>query len=128
MSDETDPRLLEIAEHCFDLARNGATADLVAYLEAGLPVDLTDARGNTLVMLAAYHGHAATVTALLERGADADRTNDRGQSPLAGAVFKGEPDVVRALVAGGADPDAGTPSARESARFFGQEEMERLLG
>lgn len=50
--------------------------------------------GNTLLMLAAYHGHAETANALLALGADPDRTNDRGQSPLAGSIFKGEDAVV----------------------------------
>jgi len=115
-----DPELVELAHQMFDLARAGETARLAAYVESGVPVDLTDASGNTLLMLAAYHGHAATVAALTARGADADRVNDRGQSPLAGAVFKDEPDVVQALLVAGADPDAGTPSARETAAMFGR--------
>ncbi len=126
--EDDDERLVEIAHHCFDLAREGRAEDLVAYLEAGVPVDLTDAKGNTLVMLAAYHGHAGATATLCARGADPDRPNDRGQTPLAGAVFKVEPDVVRALVAAGADPDAGTPSARASATFFGQQQLLELLG
>ena len=117
------PELVEIAHACFDFAREGDAARLVAYVERGVPVDLTDARGHTLLMLAAYHGHAATVVALLERGADPDRLNDRGQSPLAGAVFKGEDEVVRALVAAGADPDAGTPTARATAETFGRADL-----
>ena len=127
-SEDDDETLVEIAHHCFDLAREGRTGDLLAYLGAGVPVDLTDAKGNTLVMLAAYHGHPDTTAALCARGADPDRVNDRGQTPLAGAVFKAEPDVVRALVAAGADPDAGTPSARASATFFGQQQLLGLLG
>jgi hypothetical protein len=74
-------------------------------------------------MLAAYHGHAPAVAALLERGADPDRANDRGQTPLAGAVFKGEPEVIDALLDGGADPAAGTPSAVDTARMFGQDAL-----
>ena len=83
------PELVEIAHACFDFARQGETARLSAYVDRGVPVDLTDASGNTLLMLAAYHGRAGTVVALLERGADPDRLNDRGQSPLAGAIVKG---------------------------------------
>ena len=111
---------MELAHQLFDLAREGDTERLAAYVDAGCPVDLTDASGNTLLMLAAYHGHAGTVVALADRGADVDRVNDRGQSPLAGAVFKGEDAVVTALVAAGADPDAGTPTARETAAVFGR--------
>ena len=122
-ADAPDERLVELAHQMFDLAREGETERLETYVEAGVPVDLTDASGNTLLMLAAYHGHSETVTVLAGRGADANRLNDRGQSPLAGAVFKGEVDVVSALLRGGADPDAGTPSARETAQMFGQGEL-----
>ena len=115
-----DAELVELAHQVLDLARAGDAERLAAYVDAGCPVDLTDASGNTLLMLAAYHGHAAAVSALAERGADVDRANDRGQSPLAGAVFKSEQDVVAVLLAAGADPDAGTPSARETAVLFGQ--------
>ena len=119
--DARDERLVELAHQMFDLARSGEGERVAAYVDAGCPVDLTDAAGNTLLMLAAYHGHAATVALLAERGADVDRVNDRGQTPLAGAVFKAEPDVVRTLLAHGSDPDAGTPTARETAAMFGQE-------
>ena len=93
-------RLVELAHEMFDLARAGEGERLAAYVDAGVPADLTDASGNTLLMLAAYHGHAATVALLVARGADPDRVNDRGQSPLAGAVFKDEQDVVQALLSG----------------------------
>ncbi|MEU8764074.1 ankyrin repeat domain-containing protein [Streptomyces sp. NPDC048659] len=126
-SQTPDPEVVELAGKVFDLARTGDAATLAAYLDAGVPADLTNDRGDTLVMLAAYHGHAGAVTALLERGADADRANDRGQTPLAGAVFKGADDVVRALLAGGANPEAGTPSAADTARMFGKTELLELF-
>ncbi|MFB9252709.1 ankyrin repeat domain-containing protein [Sphaerisporangium melleum] len=105
------------------MARAGDTDRLCAYVDAGVPAGLANDKGDTLLMLAAYHGHAETVRALLERGADPDRANDRGQTPLAGAVFKKEPDVVRALLAAGADPHRGNPSAYATAQMFGQAEM-----
>lgn len=106
-------------DQMFDLARAGADL-LLEFVDAGVPVDHADAAGNTLLMLAAYHGHAGLVRGLAERGADVDRVNARGQSPLAGAVFKSFDDVVAALLAAGADPDAGTPSARDTAQMFGR--------
>jgi uncharacterized protein len=118
-----DPELEEFATTLFGLARSGQTERLIAYVDAGVPVNLTNDKGDTLLMLAAYHGHAATVRALLERGADAERPNDRGQRPLAGAVFKKEPEVVRALLDAGADPYAGQPSAADAARLFGHDEF-----
>lgn len=118
--DRPDQDTVDLAHALFDLARQGRTEQLAAYVDAGAPADLTDASGNTLLMLAAYHGHAELVRELARRGADVNRLNDRGQSPLAGAVFKGEEEVVDALLEHGADPDAGMPSARETARMFGR--------
>lgn len=123
--DET--ALSELAGRLFELARGGRCADLLPYLDAGLPINLANDSGDTLLMLAAYHGRINVVDALLARGADPDRTNDRGQSPLAGAVFKGEDDVVRALLAAGADPGAGTPTALDTARMFGRVDLVELL-
>jgi uncharacterized protein len=127
MSD--DDELTEIAHFVFDLARAGDDERLAAYLDGGVPVDLTDADGNTLVMLAAYNGRPGTVRLLAERGADVNRVNDRGQTPLAGAAFKADTEVVRVLLGAGADPLAGTPNAIETARMFQQmallEELEK---
>lgn len=129
MTDEPiDPQLQEIAQRVFDAARAGDAATLAAYLDAGVPVNLTNGTGDTLVMLAAYHGHAEAVQVLIERGADVDRLNGRGQSPVAGAIFKGEEAVVRALAAAGADPNAGHPTAVDSAKMFGREDYLALFG
>jgi ankyrin repeat protein len=122
-----DPEVLELAQKVFDLARRGDTDTLAAYVDAGVPADLTNDKGDTLVMLAAYHGHAEAVRALLARGADPDRLNDRGQAPVAGAVFKGETEVVRALLDGGADPRAGSPSAVDTARMFEKHDLLKLF-
>ena len=83
-----DPGVIELAARVFDLARGGATEELAAYVDAGVPANLTNDKGDTLLILAAYHGHEETVASLLERGADAGRANDRGQTALAAAVFK----------------------------------------
>lgn len=120
---EPTPDAVDLAHALFDLARQGQTERLAAYVDAGAPVDLTDPAGNTLLMLAAYHEHPATVQALADRGADVDRLNDRGQSPLAGAVFKGAQEVVRVLLERGADPETGAPTARQTAQMFGREQM-----
>ena len=118
-----DQEVVDLAHVLFDMAREGRTEQLAAYVDAGAPANLTDPSGNTLLMLAAYHGHAGLVRELARRGADVDRLNDRGQSPLAGAVFKGDDDVVRMLLDLGADPEAGTPTARDTARMFGRVDL-----
>ncbi|WP_211234899.1 ankyrin repeat domain-containing protein [Glycomyces arizonensis] len=116
MSDDEDFR--QIVDAAFDLARQGETARLLVFVDTGLPVDLVNGSGDSLLMLAAYHGHADTVRALIGKGADVERRNDRDQSPLAGAVFKDYGAVVAVLLGAGADPDAGTPSARQIAAMF----------
>ncbi len=124
---EPDEELIEFATRMFGLARDGAADRLAAYIDAGVDVDLTNQNGDSLVMLAAYHGHPETVRALLSRGADPDRLNDRGQTPLAGAVFKAEAEVIRLLVAAGADPNAGQPSATATAAMFERPDLAALL-
>jgi len=123
-----DPELEEFATRMFALARAGETESLAAYVAAGVSANLANHHGDTLLMLAAYHGHAATVRMLVGHGADPDRPNDRGQTPLAGAVFKKEPEVVRALLEAGADPRSGTPSAVDTARMFGDERSLAAFG
>lgn len=116
LSPEDSARVVALA---MDLARNGATSELLEFLDHGLPIDVRDPDGNTLLMLAAYHGHAETVSTLVGRGADVDLRNERDQTPIAGAMFKGEREVVEILRRAGADLDAGTPTAWQAAEMFG---------
>ncbi|MFI9603371.1 ankyrin repeat domain-containing protein [Streptomyces sp. NPDC052043] len=120
LTPEQTDRIVAVA---MDLAREGSTAQLVEFVEHGLPVDVTDSGGNSLLMLAAYHDHADTVRALLRLGADPDLRNARDQAPIAGALFKGADEVVVVLREAGAQLDAGTPSARVTASMFGREHL-----
>ncbi|KAI6042892.1 ankyrin [Pisolithus marmoratus] len=122
------PATLEFAHRMFDAAREGNSELLLAAIDAGLPVNLTNDKGNTLLMLASYSNHPTLVSDLLARRADPNRLNDRGQSPIAGAVFKGYEEVVRVLSQGGANPRLGQPSAAEAAVMFDRKEMLEILG
>jgi ankyrin repeat protein len=122
-----EPEVLDLASRIFDMARSGDATTLAAYLDAGVPVNLTNTNGDTLVMLASYHGHEAVVAALIARGADVNRHNNRGQTPLAGAVFKNETTIIELLLSADANPLAGSPSALDTAQFFGKEELARQL-
>jgi ankyrin repeat protein len=122
-----ESEVVDLASRLFDMARSGDAATMAAYLDAGVPVNLTNTNGDTLMMLSAYHGHEAAVAALIAHGADVDRHNNRGQTPLAGAVFKNDTTIVQLLLSADADPLAGSPSALETARFFEKEQLSRLL-
>ena len=63
-------------------------------LRHGLPVNLADNKGNSLLMLASYNDHLETARMLLVHGAGVDRRNDRGQTPLGGVAFKGYEEMV----------------------------------
>lgn len=123
----SDDAVIALAQRLFDYARTGQTAALERYLEAGAPVDLCGATGDTLLMLAAYHGHGDTVKMLIARGADVDAPNVKGQVPIAGATFKGYAEIVAILKAAGADPLAGQPTAVETAKMFGRDDLLAIL-
>ncbi len=84
---------LDFARRMFEAARNGDTSLILSAVDAGLPVNLTNDKGqaqipfprygmtymsmhagNTLLMLAAYAGHTELTKGLLERGADPNRS------------------------------------------------------
>ncbi len=127
MAPELSDEELRFVQSQFEHAREGDTDKLVEGLDAGVPVNLTNSAGDTLLILAAYHVHAATVRALLERGADTSRANDMGQTALGAAVFRQSEPIVTALLDAGADPAEGPKSALEIAQFFQLPEMLALL-
>ncbi|WP_067501544.1 ankyrin repeat domain-containing protein [Actinoplanes sp. TFC3] len=127
MAEEWDAETLAFAHRMFDLARTGGAEELAGQLTHGLPANLTNDKGDTLLILAAYHNHPPTVAALLAHGADPARVNDRGQSALAAAVFRKNAETVKLLLGAGAKPSDGSPNATETAAFFDLPEMAALL-
>jgi ankyrin repeat protein len=127
VAETPDAETLAFAHMLFDLARDGEADRLADYLGGGLSPNLTNDKGDTLLILAAYRGHAQTVQVLVEHGADVSRVNDRGQSALAAAVFKQSAPSVQILLAAGADPSDGSPSALATAQFFELPAMVALL-
>ncbi len=127
MTDALTEDELTFLRSMFDLARSGDTERLAEAIDAGVPVNLTNGSGDTLLILAAYHVHPDTVAALLERGADTGRVNDRGQTALAAAVFRRCERSVTLLLDAGADPALGPRSALDIARFFDLPDMLAML-
>ena len=96
-------RYEELQVIALDFARTGKTEDLKAMLQSGMPLNLSDHKGNSLIMLASYNGNLETTVMLVSFGAEVDKKNDRGQTPLAGVCFKGYLDIVKVLVKAGAN-------------------------
>ncbi|CAA7264438.1 unnamed protein product [Cyclocybe aegerita] len=122
------PETIAFAHRMFDAARSGDSNLVLTAVDAGLPSNLTNEKGNTLLMLAAYAGHTELAKGLLDRGGDPNRINDLGQSMIAGAVFKAHNDIVHALMTKGADPRLGTPNAIQTAHMFGRKDLMEVLG
>jgi len=119
------------AEQVFDRARQGDAEMLERLLVSGLPVNLRNHKGDTLLMLASYHGHHAAVRVLLAHGADPLIANDNGQLPIAGAAFKGDLAMIQLLLEHGVPVDAAAQDGRTAlmlaAMFNRGEILEYLL-
>ena len=118
---------IELANRLFDYARENRAEELAAYLDAGAPINMRNASGDTFLTLAAYHEASDAVKLLIARGIDIEAANDRGQRALTCAVFKQDAESTRALLGAGADPDAGQPSARGTAEVFGWPAFNEIL-
>ena len=118
-----------LPEEAAELARKGDTAGLAALIKGDLAVDAQDAKGNTLLMLAAYHGKTETVVMLLKARATVDLRNAKGQTPLGGVAFKGYVEIATLLLDAGADPvaDQGGSTPADFATLAGKTEILALL-
>jgi len=130
-SDAQSPQFTEAelayVSSLFDAARNGDTQLLSSAIEAGVPVNLTNSKGDTLLNLAAYLEREETVAMLLAHGADTERVSDMGFTALVCAVFRGNEPIARALLEAGAGQATGHQHAQDVARVFGQEHLLPLL-
>jgi ankyrin repeat protein len=116
-----------VVEGVFDLAREGRTGPLGEMLDAGVPVDLVNGRGDSLLIVAAYAQHLETVHELLRRGANTGIVNSMGQTAVACAVFRNSEAILLELLQAGADPDLGSHPASQIADQFGLPRMREIL-
>ena len=127
---ELDDAALEFASKVFAAAREGDADALKQWLGQGLPVNLRNHNGDTLLMLASYHEHPRATQVLLEHGADAQILNERGQSPLSGAAFKGNVEITQLLLNHGAQVDVHGEDGRTPMMFaamFNRTDIREIL-
>jgi ankyrin repeat protein len=121
-----DDEAAAFAEEVFERARRGDAQMLGRLLASGLPANLRNHKGDTLLMLASYHGHHDAVQVLLSHGADPLIANDNGQLPIAGAAFKGDLAMIRLLLEHGVPVDAAADDGRTAlmlAAMFNRSEI-----
>lgn len=127
---EEQARYREFQLLALERARRGETDALAGMLRQGLPVNLCDRRGNSLLLLSSYHGHLETARMLLKAGADVDRRNAKSQTPLGGVAFKGHLKLAELLLWHGADIHADNGGGLTPIMFasmFGRTAMVALL-
>lgn len=112
-----DQEFIDFAQEVFKLARTGDAQTLARLLQKGLPPNMSNHKGDTLLMLAAYHGHVEATRTLLEAGAEPDRYNDMAQTPLGASTFKGHLPIVELLLAHGAQPGFAPPGGKTPLMF-----------
>jgi len=98
-----EKRYAELQALALDFAREGNTVELAKMIDAGININLSTQKLDSLVMLASYNGNYETTQMLIEKGADLNRVNQREQTPLEGVCFKGNIEIVKLLVENGAN-------------------------
>ena len=73
----------------FEAARCGDTDAVKAYLDSGIPVDITDEEGRTILHCAAGEGQIKVVELLIERGCRIDLVDNNGWTPSICAIAHG---------------------------------------
>jgi len=103
--DSKDLQVTKDVEDIFSYARHNRVEDLERLLDAGIPVNIRDQYGNTILSVACQNGHKRSAKAVLRRGADINARNYRGNTPLHFCFTYGYGDTLgEYLISKGADP------------------------
>ncbi|MDT8399023.1 MAG: ankyrin repeat domain-containing protein [Pseudomonadales bacterium] len=95
-----------------DAIRQRDSAQALALIEQGAPVNATETNGTSALHWAVYHNDLPVVERLLRAEAKVSAVNDYDATPMSEAAFYGDIDMVGTLLEAGADAD--------SANAYGQ--------
>eukprot|EP00762_Andalucia_godoyi_P005312 ANDGO_06837.mRNA.1 Putative ankyrin repeat protein PA3287 len=95
----------EKVKRVFSKARHNKPLEVEELLDQGVNVDVRDAFGNTLMIIAAQNGHKPVMKALLKRSCDPNAQNNKGQTPLHFCFAYGYTDLGEWLISKGARDD-----------------------
>ena len=79
-------------------AELGDASGVERMVARGLDPNTADAKGNTLLMIAAREGHKDVVWTLVRRKANANRRNQHGDTALMIASLRGDREIARMLI------------------------------
>jgi ankyrin repeat protein len=109
-------------------AELGDATGVEGMVAKGMDPNTADAKGNTLLMIAAREGHKDVVWALVRRKANANRRNQYGDTALMIASLRGDREIARMLIEfGGAQVKHSGWAPIHYAAFQDKPEMIRYL-
>jgi ankyrin repeat protein len=100
------------------------------YVELGGNVNVSDDKGYTPLIYAAYFGHEGLVDFLLNNGANACIKDKRGNTALMGAIFKGQVKIAFRLLKSECDVDQNNNANQTAlmyATLFGRKQIAENL-
>ncbi|CAM9173693.1 unnamed protein product, partial [Laminaria digitata] len=98
-------------EDIFSYARHNRVEDLERMMDHGVPADVRDDHGNTILLVACQNGHKRALKVALRRGADINAKNSRGNTALHFCYAFGYGDTLgRYLMDKGASPSISNSS------------------
>jgi uncharacterized protein len=103
---------------------------LKKYIEYGGNINVSDNKGYTPLIYAAYFGHEGMVDFLLKNGANACMKDNRGNTALMGAIFKGNLKIAFRLLESECDIDQNNKANQTAlmyATLFGRKQIAEHL-
>ncbi len=121
----------KLGQIAISAAREGDLKTIEEYVKEKLPLDVKSSRGDTLLILAAYHGHSEIVELLASQPSiKIDELNKMGFTALSGAAFKGDAKITKILLKYKANPNTANESGQTPlmlAAMMGREEVAKIL-
>lgn len=103
MSDGSGNVAADLDAQMLTAAERGDVHGVVALIQAGADVGVSDHRGRTAVTIAAFSGHAEVVTELVAAGADVDVQDDERYNAVLSCGVTGDVEVLRSVLRGRPD-------------------------
>lgn len=120
----------QVIELVVKAAKDNNQALVRKYVELGGNINVSDNKGYTPLIFAAYLGHGDLVDFLLKKGANACMKDKRGNTALMGAIFKGHVKIALRLLKSECDIDQNNNANQTAlmyATLFGRKQIAEKL-
>lgn len=124
------PPINRLNKQLVHAVNKGEKATALKLLAEGAEVNYVNGNGNSVLMMASFHGQIETVRGLLALGAKINHVNNKGNTAIIPSSQKGRTEVIRELLAQGAEINHVNKlgaTALMAASYFGHTETVRAL-